>query len=131
MRKKSRVYDNADVGCDAARLLAALPDPVQPSFAPSGTHVHERLQITQQKRCPTAFGRQGSKVQILSPRPTIPSCTHTASVSSLEHCFFAGIAFAGFFRTISIPHQEGVEITGLARVSDVERCQKRGIGFRC
>jgi len=30
MRKKSRFYYNADVGCDAARLLAALPDSVQP-----------------------------------------------------------------------------------------------------
>jgi hypothetical protein len=33
MRKKSRIYNNADVGCDAARLLAALPDPVQPPAA--------------------------------------------------------------------------------------------------
>jgi len=33
MGKKSRVYNNADVGCDAARLLAALPDSVQPLAA--------------------------------------------------------------------------------------------------
>ena len=30
MRTKSRICNNADVGCDAARLLAALPDSVQP-----------------------------------------------------------------------------------------------------
>jgi hypothetical protein len=33
MRKRARIYINADVGCDAARLLAALPDSVQPFAA--------------------------------------------------------------------------------------------------
>jgi hypothetical protein len=44
MGKTSRVYDNADVGCDAARLLDALPEWVQPSCAQSGTCVRRRLQ---------------------------------------------------------------------------------------